>query len=313
MQKQSAMVRYFLFFILYFQGSYLFAVDKEYELKEIDIEVERQESKSLKSVEIQAPSFEQQQPRISQQSTTEYSPKLSLNKKLIYDEEFDPIQEKIIEEEASEIFDVEPSVVQEKRNVPPAASTELSVEMNSLDVDVSWIQNIFVGTGLFEENIGKVQTDKNGKLVTKAHWSFFHFGFEWGKKESFRLKPSFGISNKKVGDEGSTKDFIFFKLDTSYVLHRAVHLLLGFGTYVNRYSFKSSESVRLNNGSGSSDFFRTTKKRSSIRNTIDLGAELRVWNWLGLAPRMILFSPFDKDFRSNSFLIDLNFYFGLGK
>src|SRR5690606_9913906 len=110
--------------------------------------------------------------------------------------------------------------------------------------------------------------------------------------------------------EGVTKNLIMLRTDAAWRGSDWWRLRIGTSLMVNNIKGEGGKK-KMNNGSGTADFYVPSESRTSVNNTLDLGAEAFVEDF-GFRFQTFIYSLLRSDRRQYSYTLTLSYYYDMG-
>lgn len=171
------------------------------------------------------------------------------------------------------------------------------------------IESIYFNLGTHTEFYNNVQIDESGgvrKFDLKAPTIGIGASVPMGIYD-LRFMPEFNwVLPRKAGSSEIMKNLFMLRGDLAYDPWEWMRLRLGTSLmWLNQHG--KGGKARISNGNDTSTFYYPDENRSSLNNTLDLGAELRYEAW-ALRLQSYIYSVFRDDRRQLSYSLFISYY-----
>lgn len=171
------------------------------------------------------------------------------------------------------------------------------------------IESIYFNLGTHTEFYNSVQTDASGgvrKFDAKTPTVGAGLSIPLGIYDLRFLPEVNWVLPKTSGDSKIIKNLFMFRGDLAYDPWEWLRLRLGTSLmWLNQHG--RGGKTEMDNGNGTSPFYYPNENRSSLNNTLDLGAELRHNAW-ALRLQSYIYSVFVEERRQVSYTLFVSYY-----
>lgn len=170
------------------------------------------------------------------------------------------------------------------------------------------LESIVFNLGTHTEFINNVQNDASGgvrKFDLKA--PTVGIGFSLPINADWRFLPEFNwVLPRSTADSRVIKNLMMLRGDFGYDPLEWLRLRVGTSLmFLNQHG--RGGKATMNNGNTTSTFYYPDENRSSLNNTLDLGAELRYDEW-ALRLQSYIYSVFKEERRQVSYTVFISYY-----
>jgi hypothetical protein len=164
--------------------------------------------------------------------------------------------------------------------------------------------------GTHTEFYNKVQTDSDGTLRKFEFAPTVGVGMEIPVYEEFSFLPEFNwVLPRTTGDSRIIKNVFMLRGDMGYRPVDWFRLRVGTSIiWLNQHG--RGGSTKVNNGNSSSTFYYPDENRSSVNNTLDIGAEFLYDKW-AFRLQTYTYSVFREERRQHSYTLFITYYWDL--
>jgi hypothetical protein len=169
------------------------------------------------------------------------------------------------------------------------------------------LEAITFNGGFHTEFYNNVQTDSSGTL-RKLNWApTLGTGLVYPLSESWKFLPEINWVLPYVTESAHIiKNIFMIRADIGYDLLDWFRLRFGTSLMWQNQQGRGGE-AKVNNGNGTSTFYYPSENRSSLNNTLDLGAEIHSGDW-ALRLQTYTYSAFAEDKRQLSYTLFATYY-----
>jgi hypothetical protein len=169
------------------------------------------------------------------------------------------------------------------------------------------ISSVLLNFGTHTEFYNYIQTDDSGHLRKFEPAPTIGLGLKIQLPYQFLFLPEINwVLPRTNEDSRIIKNLFMLRLDLGYDLFDWFRLRAGTSTmWLNQHG--RGGSTQVNNGNSTSTFYYPEENRSSINNTLDLGAELLISEFWSLRLQTYTYSIFKEERRQISYSIFLTY------
>lgn len=184
-------------------------------------------------------------------------------------------------------------------------------EATSTDSFPQRFKNLGFHAGSHTEFVGRVQTDDNGGKEKFAFNPLLGFSSDVKMTDDWMVIPEINWVLPREAGEGITQNLIMLRTDVAWRGSDWWRLRVGTSLMVNNIKGEGG-SKELNNGNGTSRFYIPAESRTSINNTLDLGAEAMLEDF-GVRFQTYIYSVLKSERREISYTLMFSYYYDLGE
>lgn len=186
----------------------------------------------------------------------------------------------------------------QRRTIPapkPATKSEKSID------------SYLINFGTHTEFYNAVQVDDNGGMRKLEIAPTVGFGLKIPMDSSFIFLPEINwVLPRSAGDSQIIKNLFMLRADIGYEPVEWFRVRMGTSImWLNQHG--RGGSAKVNNGNGTSTFYYPDENRSSINNTLDIGAEFLFSDNWSTRFQTYLYSVFKEDRRQLSYSLFLTY------
>jgi hypothetical protein len=171
------------------------------------------------------------------------------------------------------------------------------------------VKEIYVNVGNHTEFYNAVQTDGSGSLRKFDFAPTLGVGFTiplWDT-QTWSAIPEFNwVLPQLIEDSNVMINTFMYRFDMGYLAQEWLRLRIGTGLMHMNQQGKGGK-TRERNGNGESTFYYADSNRSSLNNTLDLGAEFLYQQW-AMRLQTYTYSIFKEDRRQVSYSLFVTYY-----
>ncbi len=168
--------------------------------------------------------------------------------------------------------------------------------------------NALVGVGTYVQFAGSIQTDSTGKKNYTDFLPYICVNQFFPITGNHYVQPEFGYVFSKKEEGNHTRSATFLLANFSYRLPTDTFILYGLGTFYHKVTSQAGP-VTVNNGSGTSTFYRPGGSVTSYNSTVDFGVEQLIYNKYSARFEGFIFEILSSDRRKFSYTLSANYYF----
>ncbi len=172
-------------------------------------------------------------------------------------------------------------------------------------------KNLGFHAGTLTEFYDAVQVDDEGKKEKFAFNPMLGFSTDFELITDWHLIPEINWVLPREAEEGVTQHLIMLRADIGWRLSDWWRLRMGSSIMVNHIRGEGG-SRQVRNGNGYSKFYVPAESRTSLNNTLDIGAE-GLWDDFGLRLQAYVYSILRSERRQISYTLTFSYYYDLGK
>jgi hypothetical protein len=165
--------------------------------------------------------------------------------------------------------------------------------------------------GTLTEFYDAIQVDDQGTTDKFAINPLIGFSLDIEITPQWTWAPELNWVLPREAGEGITKNIIMIRNDAIWRASDIFRLRVGTSFMINNMRGEGG-SRRLNNGSGTSEFYVPSESRTSINNTLDLGAEV-LMDEFAFRFQTYIYSLLKSERRQISYSLTLTYYYDMGK
>lgn len=163
-----------------------------------------------------------------------------------------------------------------------------------------------VGIGGLVTHAGQIQTDKDGGKNTFRFDPFISVDYRYNLSNTWSLRPEFGVAmpQSEEGDHTRTSLFLFYNV--GYFIMPKTEMQMGLGVFYSKVS-SESQTVTLNNGSGTQTFYRPEGSVTSYNSTLNIGLQQYIYDRFSTKMDFLVMDLFSSESRTLSYLLALRY------
>jgi hypothetical protein len=192
-----------------------------------------------------------------------------------------------------------------------ALSASGHAENTSTDSFSRKFKNLGFHTGSHTEFYDRMQIDEKGTTEKFGFNPLLGFSTDFELVEDVLMIPELNWVLPREAGEGVTQNLIMLRIDFAWRGSDWWRLRAGTSLMVNNIK-GSGGTVELNNGSGTSRFYIPAESRTSVNNTLDLGAEAMLDSF-GIRFQTYIYSLLKSQRREVSYSLMFSYYYDLGE
>lgn len=186
----------------------------------------------------------------------------------------------------------------------------LSCSASAADSFTQRFKNFGIHLGSFTEFYDAIQVDDQGGTNTFEMNPFLGMSLDIELTPDWIWAPEFNWVLPRDAGEGVSKNLFMIRNDAVWKGGDWWRLRVGTSFMVNNIRGDGG-SRRMNNGSGTSEFYVPAESRTSINNTLDLGAEA-ILDSFGFRFQTYIYSLLKSERRQISYSLMATYYYDLG-
>lgn len=170
------------------------------------------------------------------------------------------------------------------------------------------LKDVSLGLGLFDQYVGKVQTNRGGETNKLDYQIFLAADGEYALNPKFSLIPRINLVKPGHTRDNTTKKFVWWVSGEvgfnhgDFLFHTGLGLMM---TYIS----SQGGTVALPNGTGTDNFFLPDGS-STARNVIYLlGVDYFVTKEWSVRPQLQVINPFNSRNRAYSYTLAVSYHF----
>jgi hypothetical protein len=185
---------------------------------------------------------------------------------------------------------------------PKAARSQVTAKKEDKTFD-----KVILSFGGHTEFYNKIQNDTSGGVRKFDFAPTIGAGLHIPMENGFRFVPEVNwVLPRSVGNSRIIKNVVMVRADFGYDPVDWFRLRLGTSLiWMNQHG--RGGSTQINNGNTTSTFYYPDENRSSLNNTLDLGAEALYENW-AVRLQTYIYSVFKEERRQLSYTLFLSYY-----
>lgn len=165
--------------------------------------------------------------------------------------------------------------------------------------------------GTLTEFYDAIQVDDQGTTDKFAINPMLGFSLEIEITPDWMWAPEINWVLPREAGEGVSKNLLMIRNDAIWRATDILRLRVGTSFMINNIRGQGG-SKRLNNGAGTSEFYVPSESRTSINNTLDLGAEA-LMDEFAFRFQTYIYSLLKSERRQISYSLTLTYYYDMGK
>ena len=199
-----------------------------------------------------------------------------------------------------------PALCQEIQDSSPTRELKDSDE-GTVEDQSGTMESIFVNGGFHTEFMNNVQTNSSGTLRKIEFAPTLGMGVSYPISANWRFLHEVNWVLPKTSDDAHIiKNLFMLRADFGYNLLDWLRLRVGTSLmWLNQHG--RGGRAKLNNGNDTSTFYYPNENRSSLNNTLDLGAEILLDHW-SVRLQTYTYALFKEDRRQISYTLFLTYY-----
>lgn len=201
-----------------------------------------------------------------------------------------------------------PALCQEIMDAAPAASASADETGGETSSDeTGQLESIFAHGGFHTEFYNGVQTDSSGTLRKVEFAPTLGMGLAYPLSPSWRFLPEVNwVLPRTTDDSQIIKNILMIRADFGYDIVEWLRLRVGTSLmWLNQHG--RGGKAELKNGNEKSTFYYPNGNRSSLNNTLDLGAEVLFDSW-SVRLQTYTYALFKEERRQLSYTLFLTYY-----
>lgn len=171
-------------------------------------------------------------------------------------------------------------------------------------------KNIGFHIGGLTEFYNAIQVDTRGQKNKFDFHPLIGASTDITINESWALVPEIDWVLPRDAGDGVSKNLLMLRIDGAWRATDWLRLRIGTSLMINNIKGKGG-TKNVNNGGGTSDFYIPPDSKTSVNNTLDLGAEF-MYEQFAVRFQSYLYAPLKKDRRQISYSIIFSYYYDLG-
>jgi hypothetical protein len=176
-----------------------------------------------------------------------------------------------------------------------------------LEIKEDFFDTYYVNVGIHTEFYKNIQIDTSGGTNTIDFNPTLGMGLKAPLKNNFNFMPEFNwVLPRKSGASAIIKNLFMLRADLAHDTFDWLRLRVGTSVmWLNQHG--QGGSTKVNNGDGTSTFYYPDENRSSLNNTLDLGAEF-LWDDWALRLQTYTYALFKEERRQLSYTLFVSYY-----
>ncbi len=184
-----------------------------------------------------------------------------------------------------------------------------ALSTQAADTITQRLKNVGFHVGSLTEFVGAVQVDDRGTKENFTLNPFLGFSTDVNLNNSWTWVPEINWVLPREAGDGITKNLFMVRADFAWEASDLYRLRIGTSLMVNNIRGQGG-TKRMNNGSGTSEFYVPAESRTSVNNTLDLGGELFMEDF-SLRFQTFIYALLRSDRRQYSYTLTLSYYYDL--
>jgi hypothetical protein len=180
-------------------------------------------------------------------------------------------------------------------------------ESEAQEGDTDSLEAITFNGGFHTEYYNAVQTDSSGTLRKLQFAPTVGAGLSYPLSPSWRFLPEMNwVLPRFIDDSRIIKNVFMIRADLGYDVFEWLRLRVGTSLmWLNQHG--RGGKAEMNNGNDKSTFYYPSENRSSLNNTLDIGAEVKNGDW-SLRLQTYTYALFKEERRQLSYTLFVTYY-----
>ncbi len=200
------------------------------------------------------------------------------------------------------------ALCQDIQDTPVAPSHSLEESDESAEADTSHLEAYNFNGGFHTEFYNAVQTDSSGTLRKLQFAPTIGGGLSYAFSPPWRFLPEANwVLPRFDEDTRIMKNIFMIRADLGYDIFDWLRLRIGTSLmWLNQHG--RGGRAKLKNGNDTSTFYYPSENRSSLNNTLDLGAEIKFSDEWSVRMQTYTYALFKQERRQLSYTLFLTYY-----